>query len=216
MADSTPMGCQLLQKVLSAHRKIEVASTVVSVKDLMREIGRTPVDTLLLNADLQEGHRSGLRAATDLRATHPKLPIVMLCDYAGDDLVISSFRAGARGLLCRSQSIGILTKCIQAVHSGEIWASNEHLQVLLGALAAAGPARVTSADGLNLLAQREGQVVNLVADGLTNKDIAARLGLSEHTVSNYLFRIYNKLGVSNRVELVLYVVKQREKAQLAS
>jgi len=80
----------------------------------------------------------------------------------------------------------------------------------------APPARVVNARGLNLLAEREGQVVSLVADGLTNRDIAAQLGLSEHTVSNYLFRIYNKLGVSNRVELVLYVMKQREQSRAAS
>ena len=80
----------------------------------------------------------------------------------------------------------------------------------------APPARVLNAHGLNLLAKREGQVVSLVADGLTNRDIAAQLGLSEHTVSNYLFRIYNKLGVFNRVELVLYVMKQREQSRIAS
>jgi DNA-binding NarL/FixJ family response regulator len=107
----------------------------------------------------------------------------------------------------------MLCRCIQAVYKGQIWASSSHLQVLLGALAQAPPARVVNAQGLNLLAEREGQVVSLVADGLTNRDIAAQLGLSEHTVSNYLFRIYNKLGVSNRVELVLYVMKQREQSR---
>jgi DNA-binding NarL/FixJ family response regulator len=110
----------------------------------------------------------------------------------------------------------MLCRCIQAVHKGQIWASSNHLQLLLGELCKARPARVTNAHGLNLLAEREGQVVNLVADGLSNRDIASQLGLSEHTISNYLFRIYNKLGVSNRVELVLYVLKQREQSRIAS
>jgi DNA-binding NarL/FixJ family response regulator len=210
------MGCQLLRKVLGAHRRIEVAASVFSVKDLMAEMRRTVVDSLLVNANLHEGQLSGLRAAAEIHAAHPKLPIIILCDHAADDLVISSFRAGARGLLCRSQPIAMLCKCIQAVHKGQIWASNNQLQVLLGALAMAPPARVVNAHGLNLLAEREGQVVSLVADGLINREIAVRLGLSEHTVSNYLFRIYNKLGVSNRVELVLYVMKHREKRQVAS
>jgi two-component system nitrate/nitrite response regulator NarL len=61
---------------------------------------------------------------------------------------------------------------------------------------------------MNLLAMRETQVANLGAEGLSTKEIAKRLGITEHTVSNYLFRIYNKLGISSRVELVLYLMKQ--------
>ena len=216
VADETPMGCQLLRKALGAHRKIEVTASVFTVKDLLAEMSRATVDSLLVNANLHEGYLSGLRAVCDLHAADPALPIIVLCDHAPDDLVISSFRAGARGLLCRSESIGMLCRCIQAVSTGQIWASSSHLQVLLGALAQAPPVRVVNARGLNLLAEREGQVVSLVADGLTNRDIATQLGLSEHTVSNYLFRIYNKLGVSNRVELVLYVMKQREQSRAAS
>lgn len=216
VADGTPMGCQLLRKVLSSHRRIEVAATVFTAKELAAEVSRTPVDSVLVNVDLHEGHLSGLRAAAELHAARPDLPIIVLCDLASDDLVISSFRAGARGLLSRSESIGMLRKCIEAVHKGQIWANSSHLQVLLGMLVQTPPARVVDAHGLNLLAEREGQVVSLVADGLTNRDIAMRLGLSEHTVSNYLFRIYNKLGVSNRVELVLCVMKHRERSRAAS
>jgi DNA-binding NarL/FixJ family response regulator len=210
------MGCQLLRKALRSHRSIEVTASVFKLKDVMTEMHRTTVDSLLVNADLHEGHMSGLRAVRELHAERPALPIIVLCDHAPDDLVISSFRAGARGLLCRSESIGMLYRCVQAVHKGQIWASSNHLQVLLGELVQAPRARVTNAQGLNLLAEREGQVVNLVADGLTNREIAGKLGLGEHTVSNYLFRIYNKLGVSSRVELVLYVMKQREQSRIAS
>ena len=66
---------------------------------------------------------------------------------------------------------------------------------------------VPTAQRRSLLAKREEEVANLVAEGLTNRDIAQKLALSEHTVSNYLFRIYEKLGISGRVELVLYIVR---------
>jgi DNA-binding NarL/FixJ family response regulator len=69
---------------------------------------------------------------------------------------------------------------------------------------------------MKLLATRETHVANLVAEGLPNKEIAVRLGITEHTVSNYLFRIYNKLGISTRVELVLHIMKQREEHVTAS
>jgi two-component system nitrate/nitrite response regulator NarL len=174
------------------------------------------MDSVLVSVNLQEGRLSGLQSIGELRASYPTVPVILLCDYAPDDLVISSFRAGARGLVCRSESIGMLYKCIQVVHSGRIWATENHLQVLVGALAMAPPARVQDARGLNLLAKREGQVVSLVADGLTNREIAANLGLSEHTVGNYLFRIYNKLGISSRIELVLYVMKHEQQSRVAS
>ena len=76
--------------------------------------------------------------------------------------------------------------------------------------------RIVNVKGLSLLAERERQVVTLVSEGLSNREIATRMGISEHTASNYLFRIYNKLGISNRVELVLYAMKQCEQSGSAS
>ena len=72
------------------------------------------------------------------------------------------------------------------------------------------PMRLQDARGIDLLSKREDQVVRLLAQGLTNKDISVELGLSQHTIRNYLFRIYDKLGVSTRVELVLYFLQERE------
>jgi len=84
--------------------------------------------------------------------------------------------------------------------------------LIVNALADAKPLQLTNAQGRYLLAKRENEVANLVSEGLTNRDIAQKLGLSEHTVSNYLFRIYEKLGISSRVELVLYVLRQDRQA----
>ena len=89
------------------------------------------------------------------------------------------------------------------MHKGQIWASSNELQFLLEALAEAAPLRVVNAQGINLLTKREGQVVHLVAEGLTNRGISRELNISEHTVKNYLFRIFDKLGVSSRVELTI-------------
>jgi DNA-binding CsgD family transcriptional regulator len=69
---------------------------------------------------------------------------------------------------------------------------------------------MVSPGGQPLLTKREDDVVNLVFDGLPNRETAQRLGLTEHTVSNYLFRIYEKLGISTRVELVLYALRQKQ------
>ena len=105
-----------------------------------------------------------------------------------------------------------MRKSIQAVHKGQVWANSHQLHLILEALVSATPFRVKNVQKDVLLAKREDEVANLVAAGLSNREVAERLGLTEHTVSNYLFRIYEKLGISGRVELVLYMLKQREQS----
>jgi DNA-binding NarL/FixJ family response regulator len=95
---------------------------------------------------------------------------------------------------------------IRQVRCGEIWASTRQLGYLLDSVCQLPMLQVLNACGEKLLTSREEQVVALVADGLSNRNIATELGLSEHTVKKYLFRIFEKLGISNRVELVLYAV----------
>lgn len=87
-----------------------------------------------------------------------------------------------------------------------MWASSRQLGYLLDSVCQVRGVQVLTARGEKLLTSREEQVVALVADGLSNRDVASELGLSEHTVKKYLFRIFDKLGISNRVELVLYAV----------
>jgi len=138
---------------------------------------------------------------------HPHISKVLLLDAPNSDSVVNGFRSGARGLFCFSESNGqMLCKCIQSVHQGQIWASNQYLEYLIEAVTQVPSLRVVNSQGKNLLTPREEQVVALVAEGLSNRDIARELGLSEHTIKKYLFRIFDKVGVSTRVELVLYAV----------
>jgi DNA-binding NarL/FixJ family response regulator len=142
-----------------------------------------------------------------LHLTHPEIVKVLLLDDSERDTVLNAFRSGVRGLFSFSEaSLRLLSKCIQCVHRGQIWASNEQLEYLVQAVTQVPSLRVVNSGGTNLLTPREEQVVALVADGLSNRDVARELGLSEHTVKKYLFRIFDKLGVSTRVELVLYAV----------
>jgi DNA-binding NarL/FixJ family response regulator len=89
----------------------------------------------------------------------------------------------------------------------------QKLNYLLDALCQVAPLHIVSAGGVNLLTAREEQVVALVSDGLSNRSVAGELGLSEHIVKKYLFRIFDKLGISSRVELVLYAVHHGSPSQ---
>jgi DNA-binding NarL/FixJ family response regulator len=125
-------------------------------------------------------------------------------------MVVEAFRAGASGIFSRDQSSELLCKCIHAVHQGQVWASSKQLRFVIEALGPSLPAKPLWKRTPGLLTKREEGVVDLVAEGLTNRDISRQLNLSEHTVRNYLFRIFNKVGSSNRLELALYAIDRRE------
>jgi DNA-binding NarL/FixJ family response regulator len=221
IALDSPLDCQLL---VTASRRVRqhlrVVASVVTRTDILDCFSRGNIDVALINADLEDGRMAGLDVLTEIHTSYPGTPIVTLLDTWHDDLILHAFRAGAKGVFCRTEkNLDLLWKCITAVHRGQVWASSQQLHLLLSTLTKSKSIRADSFPGMKLLATRETHVANLVADGLPNKEIALRLGITEHTVSNYLFRIYNKLGISTRVELVLHILhtsKQREENGTAS
>ena len=212
VADESRMGCELLEGALKrSHCRLDVVACAVTSAEIFKSLDVHNIDVALINEHLEDGRFRGFQVLREFRASQRKTGAILLFVSLENDLVVDAFRAGARGVFCRTEPVESLCKCIQAVHSGQLWASNDALQLILGSLANAPALRVVGAHGRTLLAKREDQVVNLVADGLTNREISVKLDLSEHTVSNYLFRIYNKLGISRRIELVLYVMTQRRR-----
>jgi DNA-binding NarL/FixJ family response regulator len=165
-------------------------------------------DIALISENLQDGPFAGFGVLAELRSSFPSTNVIVLVRAAESDLVIDAFREGAKGVFCRTEPVQTLCKCINAVHQGQVWANSSQLRSVLDAFASASTVRVAHAHGRPLLTKRENDVVKLVVDGFSNRDVAERLGLTEHTVSNYLFRIYEKLGISSRVELVLYSLKR--------
>jgi two-component system nitrate/nitrite response regulator NarL len=212
IALGSPMECQLLLIASKRSRQqMSVVGCAVSKTDILQCFSRGNIDVSLINADLEDGRLAGLDVLPEIHASYPGTPIVTLFDTWNDDLILHAFRSGAKGVFCRTEKkLDMLWKCIAAVRQGQVWANSGQMHLLLNTLRTAPPTRAASSSGMNLLATRETHVANLVAEGLPNKEIARRLGITQHTVSNYLFNIYNKLGISSRVELVLYMMKQRE------
>jgi DNA-binding NarL/FixJ family response regulator len=101
-----------------------------------------------------------------------------------------------------------LARCIEVVQQGQIWAGTNELEIILQAMAKRTRFEPLSATGARLLTSREAEVANLVAEGLRNREISERMKLSAHTVKNYLYRVYEKLGISSRVELTAHVLER--------
>jgi two-component system nitrate/nitrite response regulator NarL len=211
IADETPMSCQLLKDALArSHFRFEVVACATTRADFIRLLNTYPADVALVSESLRDGSFVGFEVLNELRVSFPATRVIILLKFASRDLVIDAFRAGAEGVFCRTEPFRALCKCIYAVHTGQIWANSDQLHFILEALIDATPLRVVNSRGKYLLGPRENEVANLVAEGITNREVAQKLGVGEHTVSNYLFKIYQKLGISSRVELALYVVRQKQ------
>jgi len=139
----------------------------------------------------------------------------MLLDSSKQEAIVEAFCSGARGVLGRHESVDIFGKCVRRVHEGQIWANSEQTAILAQALGSSHTLGAVDARGKNLLSRREKDIVRSVAQGLTNREIAERLELSPHTIKNCLFRVFDKLGVANRVELLLMTMCQDCHAQPA-
>jgi DNA-binding NarL/FixJ family response regulator len=122
--------------------------------------------------------------------------------------VVKAFSAGARGVIGSADPLEMLCKCIKSVQMGQVWANSQEAHWILQALTNKEPHRVLAAQKIPSLTSRQAQIVTMVTEGLPNKEIASALGVSEHTVRNHLFRIYERLGVTNRVELIFYALSR--------
>jgi DNA-binding NarL/FixJ family response regulator len=207
VADSAPIQSQLLVRALKGRREFLVFSVALEATILHEFMHSTPVDVVLIAGN----HLANLSILRWLRLTHPRVAPVLLAENDDQMLVVNSFRAGAKGVfLFNDTPFRLLCKCITAVSQGQIWMNTQQTHYLLEALSEVPTLRVVNINGRMLLTPREEQVVALVADGLSNRQVAQELGLSEHTIKKYLLRIFDKLGISSRVELVLYAVSHGE------
>ena len=219
LADSHQAQRQWLVSALRRRPELHVTACECEGDDMLETAATARADIAVINVVHGGTGWPDLSVVRRLHLARPELAKILLLDFYDRDLVVSAFRSGARGLFCLADSpLRMLYKCIHSVHRGEIWANHQQLVCLLDSVSQVPSLRVIDANGSRLLTPREAQVVALVADGLTNREVARELNLSEHTIKKYLFRIYDKLGVSSRVELALYAVNhggQREAEWMA-
>lgn len=208
VADNSRIHTRLLAEALKRDPSLEAFAFESEASVLPRAVADQHIDVLVISANVDDQPMRGCEIVQELRNANRSAKSIILLGSSKEDLILKAFRAGARGLFTKNDSLETLGECVHAVHDGKIWANQQAFSVAVEALANSPLVRTTNPNAMNLLSKRELQVVWALAEGLTNREIAQQLNLSPHTIKNYLFRIFDKLGVSSRIELLFMALSQ--------
>ena len=196
-------GLELLLRMLP---DVEVVGLAVDGADAVSLVDATLPDVVLM--DLRMPEVDGVEATRQIRAHHPEVRVVVLTTYADDESVFAALQAGARGYLTKDAGAEEIARALTRVAAGEAMLDPAVQARLLDKLDAvqqlAPPARTES---LDTLTTREAEVLRLIASGLSNAEIAARLVVEESTVKTHVNRIFAKIGVRDRAQAVAYAFR---------
>jgi DNA-binding NarL/FixJ family response regulator len=214
ISEASKMYCDLLSRAfLAVQERFEVVATASNTSEILSLVQEHQPQVVIVSDNLEDGPLAGLRALPEIRRSNPNTRILVAMASTDREVVIEAFRFGADGVFCRKSPFEVLCKSVDALARGQIWANATELRYVLDEFTRAPKQRKVDPAVENRMTKREADVVRLAVEGLSNREIARELGLTEHTVKNYLFRVFDKLGVSNRVELVLSCLRQEEAAR---
>jgi two-component system nitrate/nitrite response regulator NarL len=200
--DSSALQCDLLTIALESLRlgfEIQSANDLESLNALLT---KEPNCVVIISDATMSG--STVTLTKQLRARFSELPFILLLQEGRLDRVIDAFRTGARGIVYSTENLDQLAKCVDCVSRGEVWVRPADLPLIFDGLSKSN-VHVTDVTGRVLLSPREEEISKLVAEGMSNREVSRTLKISESTVKNSIFHVFEKLGISNRVELARYV-----------
>jgi DNA-binding NarL/FixJ family response regulator len=205
------MMTHLLAADLRRQDSFQIQPCEPDTKSISNCLAELSPNVLLIGANSREAAFGRLPLLRRIRAEQPTTRTIVIAADPDRDLVAELFRAGIKGIFNRAEyELNRLSRCIQCVSDGQVWANSEQLGFVLDVFADTASLNVVSATGEEMLTRREKDVVRLVAEGLSNREIAQELGLSTHTIKNYLFNTFEKLGISSRAELVKYALSNSD------
>ncbi len=202
LADSQAIYRVGMRKVFALEDDIRVVGQVETLENLAAALHRYPADVVVLEGSLIAGT---IDAVPDLvrRAPHAKFIVqVVETDEAN---TVELYRRGIRGVIPRSISPDLLVKCVRKIAEGETWIDNQSVSWVIEAYRSQAIA-LTSPRVQPKLSEKELAIISCITRGMRNKEIAYQIGTTEQVIKNYLRKVYDKLGVSDRLELALYCV----------
>jgi len=194
-----------LRKLLEGADDIQIVGEASNGVECTKMLAKLKPDILLL--DLRMPEKDGLGVLEEVNFDTLPTRVIVLTAAEDDRDVVRAMRLGARGVVLKQSASDLLLKSIRKVHEGEIWLDNRMTAEVIDAFkksSEAGQRREKP-----LLSDREKEIVQLVAQGFRNREIGEKLFISEQTVKNHLHNIFDKLGVSDRLELALYAIHHR-------
>lgn len=204
LADDHPIFRDGLKKLLSLEEDMSVVGEASTAGECASLLGKLKPDILLL--DLKFPDRDGLTILEETNLESLPTKVIVLTASDDDRDVVRAMRLGARGVVLKQAATDLLIKSIRKVQQGEVWLDRKMTADVMKALAHSVEAIRREKP---LLSDREREIVQLVASGLRNKEIGEKLFISEQTVKNHLHNIFEKLGVSDRLELALYAIHHK-------
>lgn len=200
MADSQAIYRVGMRKVFALEDDIQITAQVDSLDTLKASLAQHPVDVLVLEGNLLAGKAS---AIAEILQKAPELKIIVQATANDESHIVELYRCGVRGVIPRSISPDLLVKCVRKIAAGETWIDNQSVTWVLEAYRTQASA-LASPKNQPRLSPKELAIIGCITQGKRNKEIAYQLGTSEQVIKNYLRKIYDKLGVSDRLELALY------------
>ena len=206
VADDHTIFRDSLCKMLALESDFEIVGQAANGREVVDLVAGQDPDIVLL--DLRMPGLDGLEALRQLRSKKSNAKVIVLTAVDDEDMYVQAVRNGASGVVVKQTATELLIKSIRKVHEGEIWLDSKTTAAVVRAFTAAR--QVLPFDRRPLrLSNREREISGLVVQGFSNKEIAERLFIGEQTVKNHLHNIFEKLGVSNRLELALYIVQHQ-------
>jgi DNA-binding NarL/FixJ family response regulator len=209
IADDHPIVRDGLKKLLLLEDDFEIVGEAGDGREVLEKVQELDPDVLLL--DLRMPNLDGLSALQALQQTNKRTRVIVLTASEDKNEFVQAMKLGCSGIVLKQTAPDLIVKSIRKVHSGEIWLDSHTTAAVMrqfstgqegsGGQASGGKNRERSP-----LSTREREIVALVAQGYKNKEMAEKMFISEQTVKNHLHNIFDKLGVSDRLELALYAI----------
>ncbi|MBV9406460.1 MAG: response regulator transcription factor [Acidobacteriaceae bacterium] len=209
VADAHPIVLEGIRSVLRQHAGIEVIGESSDGLETIDKIVQLEPEVVLL--DLKLPRADGLHVLRTLQTRAPKCKVILFAGSEHKEEFVEAMKLGCSGILLKDAPTSLVEKSIQKVHAGEIWLDSNTTAAVIRQFASPSDFPATHSNGKPMreraqLSQREREIIVLIAQGYKNKEIAEKMFITEQTVKNHLHNVFDKLGVSDRLELALYAI----------
>ena len=200
LADSQAIYRVGMRKVFALEDDIRVVAQAETLQNLYSALQRFPTDVVFLEGQLLSGT---VDAIPELVRRAPEAKLIVQLSEADESNTVELYRRGVRGVVPRSISPDLLIKCVRKIADGETWIDNQSVSWVIDAYRSQATT-LTNPRTQPKLSKKELAIISCITRGMRNKEIAYQIGTTEQVIKNYLRKVYDKLGVSDRLELALY------------